>query len=133
MNISAANLALTYDSTQSVLYSDLGYEPLPIIEERNELYFFSSYHHAVLPMEEEIKVGFGRAYLAKNNEFIYIHDEMTASGNCLCMTVARAEELAEADPKNDWRIHLIAPLSDCHYQRQGRQNWVLYEKGAGFA
>ena len=37
------------------------------------------------------------------------------------------------EPDNDWRIHLIAPLSERHYQRQGNNHWVLYEKGQGFA
>jgi len=49
------------------------------------------------------------------------------------MTVQQAEVLAAQDPNHDWRIHLIAPLSECHYQRQGKELWVLYKKGQGFA
>lgn len=37
------------------------------------------------------------------------------------------------DEDNDWRIHLVAPLSERHYQRQDKNKWVLYEKGQGFA
>ncbi|WP_435550445.1 hypothetical protein [Desulfobacterium sp. N47] len=49
------------------------------------------------------------------------------------MSVAQAENLAVADPNRDWRIHLISPFSERHYQRQGECHWVLYEKGEGFA
>lgn len=84
-------------------------------------------------MDEEIAVGFGYALLTKNNERVYLYDEMTAPDYNNCMTVAQAEEIAAADSKHDWRIHLIAPLSERHYQRQGKRNWILYETGAGFA
>ncbi|MGB5157889.1 hypothetical protein [Desulfobacterium sp. N47] len=131
--MSSANLELKFYSGQSVFYEEAGYEPLPCIADRNEIYPFCGYYRAILPMEEVIAVGFGSALLTKNSKCVYVYDEMASTGYGKYMTVAQAEEIAAADPKYDWRIHFMAPLSDLHYQRQGRQNWVLYEKGAGFA
>ena len=88
------------------------------------------YQHAVLPLGEggAIAVGFGSAQLVKNRELIFAEERDDTE-----MSFDDAEKLAAADPDNDWRIHLIAPLSERHYQRQGDGHWVLYEKGMGFA
>src|SRR5665648_985571 len=86
------------------------------------------YQHEVLPMDKLIAVGFGIATVTKDEEVIY--DEN--SGCELWMTL-EAEDFAKVDPDHDWRIHLVAPLSERHYQRQGECHWVLYEKGQGFA
>lgn len=86
------------------------------------------YQHAVLPMTAIIAVGFGYAAVTKNDKEVYVE-----SDNENCWTVQDAENLAIQDPDNDWRIHLVAPLSERHYQRQGDNLWVLYEKGIGFA
>jgi hypothetical protein len=87
------------------------------------------YQYEVLPMNALIAVGFGDATVTKNDEIIY--DEMTAGENL--WTCQDAENAARQDPDNDWRIHLVAPLSERHYQRQGKNQWVLYDKGPGFA
>lgn len=93
------------------------------------------FQHAILPMNSIIAVGFGSATLEKGDQLIYDEngygqEHENADG---FVTVAKAEELAKADPDHDWRIHLVAPLSERHYQRQGDAHWVLYEKGDGFA
>ena len=82
-----------------------------------------------LRMSDTISVGFGDATLMKGRKTIYyesLSDPHT-------MTVRQAEKLAAADPEHDWRIHLIGPLNERHYQRQGKNLWVLYKKGMGFA
>ena len=89
------------------------------------------YQHSVLPMESIIAVGFGDAALTKDGVDVFC--ERSNMTDEEIMTVAQAEEMAKADPDHDWRIHLIAPLSERHYQRQGDNQWVLYEKGQGFA
>lgn len=89
--------------------------------------------HDILPMESIIGVGFGHASLTKNNATIYEEPYGDVIKFEEIMTVKQAEEIANKDPENDWRIHLIAPLSERHYQRQGEKHWVLYEKGLGFA
>lgn len=83
-----------------------------------------------LPMNALIAVGFGFAAVTKNGRVIY--DE-SWFGDGRFWTVQDAENEAIKDPDNDWRIHLVAPLSERHYQRQGEGLWVLYEKGRGFA
>lgn len=87
------------------------------------------YQYDVLPMEKLIAVGFGFAGVTKNDEEIYT--EPYEEGRI--WTVQDAENIAKQQPDNDWRIHLVAPLSERHYQRQGDNQWVLYEKGMGFA
>jgi hypothetical protein len=85
------------------------------------------FQHAVLPMEAVVAVGFGSAWLSRDGEMV-----REERGDDF-ITAGEAEALAAADPDRDWRIHLIAPLSERHYQRQGEAHWVLYEKGPGFA
>lgn len=90
------------------------------------------YQHDVLPMDAVIAVGFGSACLTKGQECVYDEQDVPDDSDGY-MTVAQAEALAKADPDHDWRISLVAPLSERHYQRQGDGHWVLYEKGEGFA
>jgi hypothetical protein len=85
--------------------------------------------HSILPMDAVIGVGFGVANVTKNDREVYSEGYMSEHD----WTVQDAENEALKDPDNDWRIHLIAPLSESHYQRQGNGHWVLYEKGEGFA
>ncbi|WP_435549645.1 hypothetical protein [Desulfobacterium sp. N47] len=125
------NMISKYDSVTSLLSAVSGFEMLCGIEAKNEICPFCDGKHTTLPIEEIIAVGFGNALLTKNNECIY--SEMEARSCSEYMTVAQAEELAATDPKHDWRIHLLAPFSERHYQRQGQRHWVLYEKGEGFA
>ena len=90
------------------------------------------YQHEILPMTAVIGVGFGSAGITKDGKHVW--DEQEAEGDFdKLMTAEQAESLAAIDPDHDWRIYLIAPLSERHYQRQGKGHWVLYEKGPGFA
>lgn len=89
------------------------------------------YQYSTLPMNSLIAVGFGYASVTKNGEEIYNENNLN-SGDKL-WTTQNAENEALKDEDNDYRIHLVAPLSERHYQRQGKNNWVLYEKGTGFA
>ena len=85
--------------------------------------------HQIIPMQSIIAVGFGYAGVTKNGEDIYEEPDDEEK----MWSVQDAENLAKQDADNDWRIHLIAPLSERHYQRQGDNEWVLYAKGMGFA
>jgi hypothetical protein len=78
-----------------------------------------------------IGVGFGDASLTKDDQTIF--RETSEMDLCDLMSTATAEQLASQDPDHDWRIHLVAPLSEEHYQRHGINNWVLYKHGIGFA
>lgn len=108
----------------------LGFEKLPAIEGGNGGCLHCGYQHEILPMDAVIAVGFGSAELEKDGDIVWMESGQEFED---CMTVEQAEEMAAADPNHDWRIHLIAPLSERHYQRQGERHWVLYEKGNGFA
>lgn len=113
----------------------MAWEKLPAIEGGPGGCLHCGYQHEILPMTAVIAVGFGSATLTKGDELIYDEsgfgqEHEDAEG---FVTAAKAEELAAADPDHDWRIGLIAPLSERHYQRQGEKHWVLYEKGEGFA
>ena len=89
------------------------------------------YQYDIAPEEMLIAVGFGVATVTKNGKEIY--NENSIKNESDLWTLKEAEEEALKDEDNDWRIHLVAPLSERHYQRQGENKWVLYEKGQGFA
>ncbi len=84
----------------------------------------------IAPMQKVIAVGFGEAKLIKNSEIIW---EERGKEWEDCITFADAEEMAKKDPDNDWRVHLLAPLSEVEYQRQGEGQWFLIKTGLGFA
>jgi hypothetical protein len=107
------------------------WEKLPAIEGGYGGCLICGYQHAVLPVGESIiAVGFGDASLSRDGETVYQEDPQHEEG---IITTATAEEMAVKDPDHDWRIHLVAPMSERHYQRQGEGHWVLYKKGMGFA
>lgn len=85
----------------------------------------------VLPLEKVIAVGFGAAYVSRDGDTVW-QEDVRADWNDL-WTVAQAEQVAEEDPLHDWRIHIIGPLAEGHWQRQSAGQWVMYEKGDGFA
>ena len=107
---------------------DKQWTKLPPIEGGHGGCLNCGYQHAILPMGGLIAVGVGEASLRKNGKTVY--RELRGSED---FTVADAEKMAVADPDNDWRIHLVAPLSERYYQRQGPARWVLYKRGDGFA
>lgn len=89
------------------------------------------YQYDIAPEEMLIAVGFGIATVTKNGKEIY--NENSIENESDLWTLKEAEEEALKDEDNDWRIHLVAPLSERHYQRQDKNKWVLYGKGQGFA
>lgn len=109
----------------------MGYEKLTPIEGGSGGCLCCGHQHEHLPMESLIAVGFGYAGVTKNGEIVYKEDDVSDQDDW--WTTQHAEHEALKDPDHDWRIHLIAPLSERHYQRQGENLWVLYKKGVGFA
>ena len=106
------------------------YEKLPPIKGGIQGCLNCGFVPDTLPMDAVIAVGFGEANVTKNDEFIYSENDVK---NEEFWTTQDAEEAALQDPDNDWRIHLVGPLSERHFQRQGPGLWVLYEKRGGFA
>ena len=108
----------------------MNYEIMIPIEGGNGGCLHCGYQYDILPMDSIIAVGFGYAAVTKNGKEVYTEPYEEEAED---WTVQDAELLAEKEPDNDWRIHLVAPLSERHYQRQDKNKWVLYEKGIGFA
>lgn len=84
----------------------------------------------VAPMDMVIAVGFGSAYVTKDNEVIY--DEHTVDDEEY-WTVQDVENLAENEPDHDWRITKMGPMHGETFQRQSENNWVCVESNEGFA
>lgn len=76
-----------------------------------------------------ISVGFGYAALERDGKPVWHESPKTTRP----MTGRRAESMAAKDPDHDWRIVLNAPLRSATYQRHAKGEWVLIEKGLGFA
>ena len=112
---------------------NVGYEIMKPIEGGHGGCLHCGYQHSILPMDAVIAVGFGYAAVTKDGKEVYNENEVCRDNWDNAWTVQTAEDEAAKDPEHDWRIHLIAPLSERHYQRQGENHWVLYEKGMGFA
>ena len=74
------------------------------------------YQYSIAPKNMIIAVGFGIAQVTKNNKVIYDEDSIENEEDL--WTLEDAEKEALKDEDNDWRIHLVAPLSERHYQRQ---------------
>ena len=107
----------------------MSYEKLPGIEGGHGGCLCCGYQHEHLPLDAVIAVGFGSACVTKDGALVF--DEMDSPDEFKDLSVFEA--MAKQDPDHDWRVHLVAPLSERHYQRQGEDLWVLYEKGMGFA
>lgn len=84
----------------------------------------------MFPMDGLIAVGFGSATVTRDGEEVYSepYDE-----GAEFWTGKDAERAAAADPNHDWRISKYAPLYDAVYQRHGDEQWVLIQRGNGFA
>lgn len=89
------------------------------------------YVYDVAPEGMLIAVGFGEAVVKKDGAIVY--DENCCEDEQDFWTLEDAENAAKEDPDHDWRILLDAPLSMREYQRQGENEWVLVNKGIGFA
>ena len=86
---------------------------------------------ATLAMDVVISVGFGTAMLLRNNKPVWVESPDDEYNECL--TVKQAESMAALYPEDDWQIHLIDPLSESYFQRQGKELWVMYKLGDGCA
>ncbi len=106
-----------------------GFEKLPGIEGGHGGCLHCGYQHEHLSLDALIAVGFGMAMITKDGRPVF--DEQDSPDEF--RDLAYFEAMARDDPNHDWRAHLVAPLSERHYQRQGEGLWVLYEKGQGFA
>lgn len=91
----------------------------------------------IFPMDGIVGVGFGYAAVTKDGAEAYTEDtgyyEEGEEPEITYWTGQDAENAALSDPDHDWRIVKHAPLYSAVYQRHGVGQWVLIERGEGFA
>lgn len=85
----------------------------------------------MFPMDGWVAVGFGSACVTRDGEHVY--SENSSDEDAKIWTGQDAEDAAKVDPDHDWRIEKFAPLYDAIYQRHADGQWVLIERGEGFA
>jgi hypothetical protein len=86
----------------------------------------------MFPMDGWIAVGFGSAGVTKDGKEVYSEPNDIDDEDAI-WTGEHAEKAAAADPDHDWRIYKYAPLYESVYQRHAEGQWVLIERGEGFA
>lgn len=88
----------------------------------------------MFPADGWIAVGFGSAGVTRDGKEVYSEPyDFDGEDESLIWTGADAEKAAAADPDHDWRIYKYAPLYAAVYQRHSEGQWVLIERGEGFA
>ena len=83
----------------------------------------------VLPLTAVCAVGFGDCVVTRDGEGVW----QESPNDEEWLQLQHFEDMAAADPDHDWRIDFNKPLSQEVYQRQASGQWVLVEKGQGFA
>lgn len=78
-----------------------------------------------------IAVGFGSSSVTRDGVAVY--DENRVVNERDFWDGADAERAAAADPDHDWQIRKFGPLYSAIYQRHAAGQWVLIERGDGFA
>ncbi len=87
---------------------------------------------SVANMNMLIAVGFGDAYVTKDDKEVY--NELSFQDNAeMLWTFQDAENEAMKDPDHDWRVVLYGPLRGRTFQRHDIGKWVLVEENMGFA
>lgn len=83
------------------------------------------------PMDMVIAIGFGCAMVTKDGALVW--EERPDTHWDKLWRVRKAERRARLDPDHDWRISIYGPMYSAVWQRHGRSEWVMVEKGEGFA
>ena len=109
----------------------MSFVKLPPLEDKNNPCLNCPPILPLLPLDAVIAVGFGSAGVTRDGESVWDEQEGEASGEY--WQCSDAEAHAVKDPDADWRISLHGPRHSEVYQRQGVDQWVLVEKGEGFA
>lgn len=77
-------------------------------------------------LDTPLAIGFGSVWVSRDEEPVWQGDDASK-------LLREFEQLAAADPDHDWRFGIDGPMYSCEYQRQGDDEWVLVERGEGFA
>lgn len=112
----------------------MSWEKKPAIEAGGPACLCCGTPTSMFPADGWIAVGFGSAGVTCDGKDIYSEPyDFDGEDESAIWTGAKAEEAASADPDHDWRIYKYAPLYEAVYQRHGEGQWVLIERGEGFA
>ena len=86
-------------------------------------------------MSRKLIQSFGGEYILKDNKMFYYPNQCDLSRESWKKqkTLMWIELQARKSSRHDWRLVCDMPLHKEVYQRQGKNNWVLVEKGLGFA
>jgi hypothetical protein len=79
-----------------------------------------------MPLNSPLAIGFGEVIVTRDGEGIWDGDDEH-------VWLRRFENKAMKDPDHDYRVEIIGPLYECTYQRHDKGEWVLIERGDGFA
>ena len=79
-----------------------------------------------LPMNARLAVGFGDVTVRRDDAIVWEGDDED-------VRLHRFEMLAQLDPESVWTVRFYAPLIDTTYRRVGLNEWVLVQRGQGFA
>ena len=116
---------------------------LPALESGQGQCFSCPPKPIVMPLYYHPHPGFGGLYLLRDGEHVEEFDDFcsevidvelwyhTRRGEEV--TLAEIEEAVADDPDHDWRLHIHGAMSEYWYQRHAPNQWVLVEKGKGFA
>jgi hypothetical protein len=74
--------------------------------------------------------GLGCASVSRNGEPVI---ELQGLAGEHAMTVGDVERVAQAEPDQEWCIHMVSLLDDRHYRREGAGLWSLYGRGYGLS
>lgn len=84
----------------------------------------------MLPLTATLGVGFGMCAVVKDGADVWYEDPHSDDEY---PTLQQFEDMAKADPDHDWRAIFDAPMWSGTWQRQGEGQWMLIERGMGFA
>ncbi len=107
------------------------HEHLPPVEGEHNPCFNCPTIPTQAAMDKIILVGFGEATVRRNG--VVVLDCERDWEEERYPTFEDAEDLAAADPGDDWRVILNGPMHGETYQRQGERVWILVERNEGFA
>jgi len=90
--------------------------------------------HKIFGPKDIITVGFGEALLIQDGKIRWQESDLINPNSWDdYLNGERAEQIAAQFPDAIWEIHLIGPLSEKYYRREGPHHWVLFKTGPGFA
>jgi len=87
----------------------------------------------ILPMGTRLYNNMGGWKITKDGELYFQEEAGNDKEFDENKPLIEIEVVASVNPDSEWKAHLDLPLRSAVYQRQENGEWVLIEKGIGFA